>query len=471
MRQSINLPFGWGKRSGRAGHSGASHLYCGANCCGSRRSRRSRSRGMAPATADNEPAPARAPVAVVRGPNRRLGWYYEHFFPKELFVRWLSYGENSYLSRREISFTLDGDVYLRWRSFPTLDDLMLALKGKTPVKIDIGAVYNFPPAEKNSMLAALMPLQKELVFDIDMTDYADVMGDLAGGSEVESCDRNWKFMAAAVKVIEAALREDFGFEFIMWIYSGRRGIHCWVADERARSMSNEQRSALADYMYMRFEGRENTGRRQREVTIPMHPALARAKQLVCDQTFKEFVLGEHGMLNTPERVQAILQLIPSMDVRTKVMAKIERDTKLSGLQKWEIITAEVAKVKSDGRASRAALDYIVFKHTYPRLDVNVSKEINHLLKAPFCVHPKTERVCVPFRAAEVDGFVPGEHVPCLEDLLKELKKPGEATRKMKEGLAVFEEFVKAIEVDTRRRAKVAHLKNVDDRNALDMMRD
>lgn len=36
-----------------------------------------------------------------------------------------------------------------------------------------------------------------------------------------------------------------------------------------------------------------------------------------------------------------------------------------------------------------AIEDIILQYTYPRIDAEVSKHRNHLLKAPFCVHPGT----------------------------------------------------------------------------------
>lgn len=42
-----------------------------------------------------------------------------------------------------------------------------------------------------------------------------------------------------------------------------------------------------------------------------------------------------------------------------------------------------------------ALIAMAFAYTFPRLDANVTKQMNHLLKAPFCVHPKSGKVYLP----------------------------------------------------------------------------
>jgi DNA primase small subunit len=96
----------------------------------------------------------------------------------------------------------------------------------------------------------------------------------------------------------------------------------------------------------------------------------------------------------------------------------------------------------------------MLQYCYPRLDVNVSKGVNHLLKSPFCVHPKTGRVCVPMDPEAMDEFDPFS-VPTISQLCEELNniEQSEENKKVKdykktslgEYMTVFEEFLKGLE--------------------------
>ena len=73
------------------------------------------------------------------------------------------------------------------------------------------------------------------------------------------------------------------------------------------------------------------------------------------------------------------------------------------------------------KLSAHLVDEIMFQYCYPRLDIEVTKGLNHLLKSPFCVHPKTGRVCVPIDVAKLDLFDPFA-VPMVDELCAQLER-------------------------------------------------
>lgn len=42
--------------------------------------------------------------------------------------------------------------------------------------------------------------------------------------------------------------EDLGVRHRLWVYSGRRGVHCWVCDDEVRRWSPALRAAAVEYL-------------------------------------------------------------------------------------------------------------------------------------------------------------------------------------------------------------------------------
>lgn len=149
------------------------------------------------------------------------------------------------------------------------------------MKIDIGAVYTHDPRNRNTVhpATAFRPIQRELVFDIDMTDYDEVRYCCQGADVCENC---WILMDIAVKIIQRALTDDFGYEHILWVFSGRRGVHAWVCDESARILTASQRSAVAEYLVL-LKGGTDIGRRVNLIDNRVHQSIRKAINIIDDQ--------------------------------------------------------------------------------------------------------------------------------------------------------------------------------------------
>ena len=411
--------------------------------------------------------------------------FYDRLFPYRQMFQWLSYFTNdsssnlaapssidapinidrNYFLRREWSFTIQDDIYIRYKSFFDENEFRSAIIKAQPHKIDIGAVFNIPPKDHLSVRSEnFKPMERELIFDIDLTDYD---GTRVCCSEANICIKCWQYMNMACKVLDTALREDFGFEDLIWIYSGRRGIHCWVSDEIARTLSNEGRTAIIDYLTIikgSLQDNDNKNGNEERLPIgkmqcdlrnwPLHPSIQRAFSIL-EPLFEQHIISSQGqgLLSSPKMWTMVVKTIPDEATRNFLLENLsnfrdpvarwtEMKRRVAGLSKElnsggnsnlniniqrrldQIIPPSNGKsTKTRLREAILALEKwkyeIVFSHCYPRLDANVTKGMNHLLKSPFCVHPKTGRVCVPINTQKIDTFDPFQ-VPTVRSLCEQI---------------------------------------------------
>ena len=309
--------------------------------------------------------PSMASQPAVAVDQKELKSYYSNTLPIEALIRFLTHQDaRTYpIDNREFAFvtatpgTEAETSFQRHRWFESASALRAFLAKTVPLRFEVGPVYSL--CVRYCSDPNYKPVLRELIFDVDGSDYFRTC-ECSGTSNV--CAVCWELVRCAVEVLHHLLTKRLRFRNLLWVFSGRRGVHCWVMDAMAAPLGAGARSVILAF------------------------------------------LNGPGAKNDPEVVRICRK-------------RFQRYT------------------KREPRSSDEAL-----AEMFPRLDAPVTKTMNHLLKAPFCVHPKTKRVCLPFDPKNVDKLSPTS-VPCVDVL-----NSGhvQARRTFQASVKIFERFLEDI---------------------------
>ncbi|MEX2739265.1 MAG: DNA primase catalytic subunit PriS [Candidatus Wukongarchaeota archaeon] len=314
--------------------------------------------------------------------------FYESIFDLKPLIKAIGLTD---FERREFGFLLSKDVFSRNLSFKTLSDFKNFILEKLPLQQFVGAVYDQGPTFSNP-IQKLNLSYRELIFDVDLDAYDMVRHcDCKGSKQV--CEDCWSLAQDAALFLDETLRIDFGFEDLIFVFSGRRGIHCWVRDHVAKELDSEQRSAIVSYLTMITDEK----RSQKLEEIPKYAKLLR------DRVFQK--IAKSFFLNVSKKDLNLLGFRP--EEAEKAIEFVESKEKFSPENYYKTIPEHV----DPKRVSMA-----IVLGRYPRLDKPVTSDIRRLLRIPGSVHSATGKICTIIDSHKLENFSPKD-VPTIWDLI------------------------------------------------------
>lgn len=376
-------------------------------------------------------------IKVYKPTETDMRHYYEYFLPFEQVFQWLNHSETPTpdFTHREFAFEHQSGAYQRYNSFKDVSDFKKKVVKANPTRFEVGAIYPIEPKDRKTVSKNLMkPLSKEMVLDIDLTDYDEIRTCCSGTS---ICDKCWKFITLAIKVVDVAIREDFGIENRIWVFSGRRGVHCWMSDPRVRFLKENGRRAFIEYLdILNVKSKNKKG--VFGLKTPYHPHIERSFDILKDY-FVDVILKEQNTWNSQERSKELAMTIPDLRLRNALLNKWKQTPDSSSTQKWLDIGELYKELKISSFNINNWKKEMILQMLYPRLDVEVSRQMNHLLKSPFCVHPGTGNVCVTFDP-EVQEFNPFTDAPTLNEIFTQNEFSAENTS-LQPSIEIFRRYV------------------------------
>lgn len=345
-------------------------------------------------------------------------YYKEGIYPFELIHRILTLNrKNQSGEARIVALQYPGDTNVlvtydyKRESVPALRARMLFSPQRPPESLHLGLF-------RENFGQKLVMSKKELVFDLDITDFERYCS-CRGIKRL--CPICWIQMQGASLILEHILQYTMGYrkENRMWIFSGGKGLHCFINAEMAMKLGDDERKQL----YKRFFiGQSDDIRLAAFVTtlstkypeflkqvrhffithmikgvdiFALAPFRMREDSPI-EESFESFCLRHlrthHGPL--AQLVKGTWEGLTPKSVTTEDGEALKRQRVEHNIssKKWRALQ-QLEELRQD-TTGYAPSDFLAMRLIYPMIDEGPLK-IGHQIKLPFSVHHKSKNVALP----------------------------------------------------------------------------
>lgn len=340
---------------------------------------------------------------------KHVASYYKNHFPFDAIIRLAG----THTAAENVEFVSECDGQFAFKRYLSANDgkTMRAKLVTSDLKtIHIGPAYSngVPRAGATQGGGTLHdedyshPCGRAFTIDLDLTDQEFLN---IASSDLPACDKAWPLAAAGVFLLKYLLSEAFGLDQFLIFYSGRRGVHLWALDERAFRWSDEVRDAVARTLNFEPDQRcpaskpESRGTRASERFV--EEVVERyAMWEAVRELFVEHVLDPEGVNHFGSELK-ILCFVNALQLTHTALEPVtlaaEASARGNGQHAFEFLERRVFQVATKATRTLFTTRWkaVVVAHVWPRIDLPVTKQVNHLIKCPFSCHASTKRICIP----------------------------------------------------------------------------
>lgn len=195
--------------------------------------------------------------------------FYQDLFPFDQLIQLLTRNGLYPLSRIRFAFRYGEDMFVRYLTFDSKQEALDYMERmdwpdeeieKPRKKLEIRFFHHTHLRDyvvrhvPDTINVQFPEDSRPLVFDVDMQDYPPEQRDCACPTERDICNHCWRqVMRPAMIKAKAWLCDFIGFNEVYFVFSGRKGFHIWILDERVWEWSLEGRKNYAERIPIRID--------------------------------------------------------------------------------------------------------------------------------------------------------------------------------------------------------------------------